>query len=80
MAPRPPLESSGELDVIKERLRIYEAAVVVAKEKGEESKARRYQRAINNINTVAKQVWSDHVISVKFHSVVTARLVLDKQL
>ena len=56
MASHPPVESSRELDVIKERLRIYEAAVVAAKEKGEESKARGYQRAIDNINTMAKQV------------------------
>ena len=58
---RPPASSSKDLEVIMERLRMYETAAATAKEKGEGSKARRYQRAIGNINTMAKQVgrvWS----------------------
>ena len=61
-SPRPPpAASSKDLGVIMERLRMYETAAAAAKEKGEGSKARRYQRAIGNINTMAKQVggvWS----------------------
>ena len=49
-------ENSASMDMIMERLKIYEEAVVVAKEKGEKPKARRYQRAIDSMNTMAKQV------------------------
>lgn len=61
-SPHPsPASSSKDLSVIMERLKMYETAAATAKEKGEGTKARRYQRAIGSINTMAKQVggvWS----------------------
>lgn len=54
----PPTSSSKNLDVIMERLRMYETAAAAAKEKGEGTKVRRYQRAIDIINTMARKVSS----------------------
>ena len=48
--------SSRELDAIMDRLRMYEAAAKAAKEQGDSSKARRYNRAIAAINDMAKKV------------------------
>ena len=67
-SPRPPPTSTSKnLDVVMERLRMYETAAATAKEKGEGTKVRRYQRAVDSIKTMARQVRPcDRVYRVHF--------------
>ena len=49
-------QSSGELQTVVDRQKMYEAALVSAKQAGESSKARRYERSMKTINTMVKQL------------------------
>jgi len=47
-----------------ERLRMYETAAAAAREKGEGTKVRRYQRAIDTINTMARKVSTTGLVTL----------------
>lgn len=46
----------GDLQIVNERIAMYQSAVAAAKSKGESSKVRRYERAISSMNEMAKDL------------------------
>ena len=56
---------SGELQTVLDRQKMYETALTSAKQAGESSKARRYERSVKTINTMAKQLKAGKKVDIE---------------